>query len=80
MSHEEPEQRFAGVVVPEPEFADDDGSADPRLAEVLAAYEGKNLILKLGGPFVALAGREGDVIPSWHSCGCGARTASESSR
>jgi len=31
--------RFGGLHVPEPEFADDDGSADPRLAEVLAAYE-----------------------------------------
>ena len=32
-------QRFGGLDLPEPEFADDDGSADPHLAEVLAAYE-----------------------------------------
>ncbi|MFN8170015.1 MAG: SseB family protein [Candidatus Nanopelagicales bacterium] len=32
----EPERRFAGVTVPDPAFADDDGSADPVLAEVLA--------------------------------------------
>ena len=31
--------RFGGLDLPEPEFADDDGSADPHLAEVLAAYE-----------------------------------------
>ena len=39
MSHEQPEQRFAGVVVPEPEFADDDGTLQPALAAVLAAYD-----------------------------------------
>ena len=39
MSHEEPEQRFAGVVVPEPEFADDDGTLQPALGAVLAAYD-----------------------------------------
>jgi hypothetical protein len=33
------QQRFGGLHVPQPEFADDDGSADPRLAEVLAAYD-----------------------------------------
>jgi hypothetical protein len=32
------EQRFGGMQIPEPEFADDDGSADPRLAEVLALH------------------------------------------
>jgi SseB protein N-terminal domain len=31
------ERRFAGVTVPDPAFADDDGSADPVLAAVLAA-------------------------------------------
>lgn len=31
--------RFGGLDVPEPEFADDDGSPDPHLADVLAAYE-----------------------------------------
>ncbi|MBI1377452.1 MAG: SseB family protein [Frankiales bacterium] len=31
-------RRFEGVVVPEPEFAGDDGSADPRLAAALAAH------------------------------------------
>jgi hypothetical protein len=30
--------RFTGLSVPEPEFADDDGSADPALTAVLAAY------------------------------------------
>ena len=32
-------QRFGGLHVPEPEFADDDGSADPALAAVLAASD-----------------------------------------
>jgi hypothetical protein len=32
------EQRFAGMVIPEPEFADDDGSSDPTLAEALALH------------------------------------------
>lgn len=32
--------RFGGMTVPEPEFADDDGSADPALAAVLEAYAG----------------------------------------
>jgi hypothetical protein len=31
-------RRFAGVPVPEPEFAGDDGSADPRLGRALARY------------------------------------------
>lgn len=31
--------RFGGLHVPSPEFAADDGSPDPRLAEVLASYE-----------------------------------------
>ena len=39
MSHEQPEQRFAGVVVPEPEFAGDDGTLEPALGTVLAAYD-----------------------------------------
>jgi hypothetical protein len=30
--------RFAGVSVPEPEYAGDDGSPDPRLADVLSFY------------------------------------------
>jgi hypothetical protein len=32
------ERRFGGLTVPDPAFADDDGTADPRLAEALAAY------------------------------------------
>jgi hypothetical protein len=32
------DRRFAGVVVPEPEFADDDGTLQPALGGVLAAY------------------------------------------
>ena len=39
MTHDEPEPRFAGVVVPEPEFADDDGTLPPALGSVLAAYD-----------------------------------------
>jgi hypothetical protein len=39
VSHEHPAQRFGGVVVPEPEFADDDGTLEPALAAVLAAYD-----------------------------------------
>lgn len=35
-SPEVPDGRFAGVTVPDPAFADDDGSADPVVAEVLA--------------------------------------------
>ena len=31
-------RRFEGVLVPEPEFAGDDGSIDPRLAEVLSEH------------------------------------------
>ena len=31
--------RFAGVSLPEPDYAGDDGSPDPRLADVLSAYE-----------------------------------------
>ncbi len=33
------DSRFEGVTVPEPGFADDDGSVDPWLAEVLSAYD-----------------------------------------
>jgi len=36
---EQPDRRFAGVVVPEPEFAGDDGTVAPQLAAVLAAYD-----------------------------------------
>jgi hypothetical protein len=36
--HRPGEQRFGGMQIPEPEFADDDGSPDPRLAEVLALH------------------------------------------
>jgi hypothetical protein len=32
-------RRFAGVSVPDPEFAGDDGSADPRLSEVVTSYD-----------------------------------------
>ncbi len=32
------EQRFGGMAIPEPEFADDDGSPDPALAEALALH------------------------------------------
>lgn len=32
-------RRFAGVSVPDPEFAGDDGSADPRLSEALTSYD-----------------------------------------
>ncbi len=32
-------RRFAGVSVPEPEFAGDDGRADPRLSEVVTSYD-----------------------------------------
>jgi hypothetical protein len=32
-------RRFAGVAVPEPEFADDDGTLQPGLGGVLAAYD-----------------------------------------
>ena len=32
------EQRFGGMDIPEPEFADDDGTPDPELAEVLALH------------------------------------------
>jgi hypothetical protein len=31
--------RFAGVSLPEPDYAGDDGSPDPRLADVLSSYE-----------------------------------------
>lgn len=36
--HRPGQQRFGGMQIPEPEFADDDGSADPRLAEALALH------------------------------------------
>ncbi len=36
--HRPGEQRFGGMVIPEPEFADDDGSSDPALAEALALH------------------------------------------
>lgn len=36
--HRPGEQRFGGMQIPEPEFADDDGSPDPRLAEALALH------------------------------------------
>ena len=39
MTHEQPEPRFAGVAVPEPEFAGDDGTVQAPLAAVLAAYD-----------------------------------------
>ena len=38
MTDDEPDRRFAGVLVPEPEFADDDGAVQAPLAEVLSAY------------------------------------------
>jgi len=37
---EQRDRRFAGVVVPEPEFAGDDGTVAPELAAVVAAYDG----------------------------------------
>ncbi len=36
--HRPGEQRFGGMVIPEPEFAADDGSPDPALAEALALH------------------------------------------
>lgn len=36
--HRPGEQRFGGMVIPEPEFPDDDGSPDPALAEALALH------------------------------------------
>jgi hypothetical protein len=33
-----PDPRFAGVTLPTPEFADDDGGADPRLAAALQRH------------------------------------------
>lgn len=37
--HQRPgERRFGGMDIPEPEFADDDGTPDPELAEVLALH------------------------------------------
>jgi len=36
--HRPGEQRFGGMGIPEPEFADDDGSPDPHLGEVLALH------------------------------------------
>ena len=39
MTHEQPAPRFAGVDVPEPEFAGDDGTVQGPLADVLAAYD-----------------------------------------
>jgi hypothetical protein len=33
------DRRFAGIAVPEPEFADDDGTLSPALGGVLAAYD-----------------------------------------
>ena len=39
MTDDGPDRRFAGVAVPEPEFADDDGRVQPPLAEALAAYD-----------------------------------------
>lgn len=36
--HRPGEQRFAGAVIPEAEFADDDGSPDPALAAALALH------------------------------------------
>ncbi len=38
MTDEHLDRRFAGVVVPEPDFADDDGTLQPPLGAVLAAY------------------------------------------
>ncbi len=38
MTDEHPDRRFAGISVPEPEFADDDGTLQPALGGVLAAY------------------------------------------
>ena len=39
MPHEQVEPRFAGVAVPEPEFAGDDGTVQGPLAAVLTAYD-----------------------------------------
>ena len=36
--HRPGQQRFGGMGIPEPEFADDDGSPDPVLADVLARH------------------------------------------
>lgn len=49
------ERRFGGLSVPDPAFAEDDGSADPRLAEALAAYAAA--ALDAPGLAFALAGR-----------------------
>jgi len=38
VSEQSRDLRFAGVVVPDPEFADDDGTVQAALADVLAAY------------------------------------------
>jgi hypothetical protein len=50
--HRPGEQRFGGMVIPEPEFADDDGSSDPALGEaglsdVVRALHGKRLMTPL---------------------------------
>jgi hypothetical protein len=39
VTEQHPGQRFAGVAVPEPEFAGDDGTLQPALGDVLAAYD-----------------------------------------
>ena len=39
MSDEPDLRRFAGVVVPDPAFAHDDGTLQPALGDVLAAYD-----------------------------------------
>jgi hypothetical protein len=38
VTDEHPDRRFAGISVPEPEFADDDGTLAPALGGVLTAY------------------------------------------
>lgn len=74
MSEPSPQdRRFAGVSVPRPEFADDDGSCPAPLAAVLAAYDAghasvRDVVAALAGsrlmtPLVAVLDEEDDPAP-----------------
>ncbi len=53
MAQDPGEHRFAGVTVPDPQFAGDDGGADPGLATALSAYAAS------GDPALLVAGLRG---------------------
>ncbi|WP_018657292.1 SseB family protein [Actinomadura flavalba] len=64
---------MSGLTIPEPQFPDDDGAADPRLADALAGYaagrSGEHAVLRelhdarLLVPVVAVLTEEEDVAP-----------------